>query len=117
MGSSQPWSNSSRCQRLVQAGIWALDVGISVASSAVGACLSRNSANSARNFSTPGSLPSFMLCSPAHLETKARSSLRHILLLRNILLLRQRQHGLAVLGRAAEQQVPGGGSLEVQVQL
>jgi hypothetical protein len=54
-GSSQPLSNSSRCQRRDQAGMCAVEVGRSVASSTAGRFASRNAVNSARNASTSSS--------------------------------------------------------------
>ena len=54
-GSSQPWSNISRCQRRAQSGTWLLDPERSSASESSGRCSSRNATNSERNASTSAS--------------------------------------------------------------
>src|SRR4051812_3372416 len=54
-GTSQPWSNCSRCQRRAQAGTSALDRERSAASASAGRCVSRNATYSARIASTSSS--------------------------------------------------------------
>src|SRR5919205_4147551 len=85
LGSSQPLSNSSRCQSLAHCGMCDTDFGRSSVSASGGRCSSRNAENSARNSST------------------SESKVSCIEFLRD---------DRAVFGRAAQQQLAGLGPLQ-----
>src|SRR6478672_8020057 len=89
-GSSQPLSNSSRCQSRAHCGICDTDVGRSCVAVSDGRCSSRNAENSARNSSTS--------------ESKVSC----------IEFLRDHR---AMLSRAAEQQLAGLGPLQRELKV